>query len=115
MAGRTAFESSYERHFHEVVIEPGTRLSELYAGLRRATVNRIHHQGIKDLAPGFVVEARCPDDGMIEAVRRSGPGYVAAVQWHPEFHDPADPATIDDTPLLQDFLAAARDARTARG
>lgn len=105
----------YERHFHEVVIEPGTRLSELYAGLRRATVNSIHHQGIKDLAPGFVVEARCPDDGMIEAVRRSGPGYVAAVQWHPEFHDPADPATIDDTPLLQDFLAAARDARTARG
>ena len=40
----------------------------------------------------FVVEARCPEDGMVEAVRKRGPGYVAAVQWHPEFHDVNDPA-----------------------
>ena len=59
------------------------------------TVNSIHHQGIKDLAPGFDVEARCPDDGMIEAIRRRGPGYVAAVQWHPEFHD-TEHGTFDD-------------------
>ena len=57
---------------------------------RRAKVNSIHHQGIKDLAPGFDIEARCPDDGMIEAIRRRGPGYLAAVQWHPEFHDTGD-------------------------
>ncbi|HEY6133289.1 MAG TPA: gamma-glutamyl-gamma-aminobutyrate hydrolase family protein [Rubrivivax sp.] len=102
----------YERHFHTIDIEPCTRLAGLYPGLRRATVNSIHHQAIKDLAPGFVVEARCPEDGMIEAVRRSsGPSYIAAVQWHPEFHDRGDPATIDDTPMLNDFLAAARAAR----
>ena len=101
----------YERHFHEVEFVPGTRLAALYPDRQRAMANSIHHQGIKDLAPDFVVEARCPDDGMIEAVRKRGPGYVAAVQWHPEFHDPNDPVTLDDTPILQDFLDAARAAR----
>jgi len=101
----------YEHHHHAVEFVPGTHLASLFPDVRRATTNSIHHQGIKDLAPDFVVEARCPDDGMIEAVRRRGPGYVAGVQWHPEFHDPAHPVTLDDTPILHDFLSAARDAR----
>jgi len=103
----------YERHFHTVEFVPGSRLAGLYPGVSRATVNSIHHQGIKDLAPGFEVEARCVDDGLIEAFRRSGPGFVAGVQWHPEFHDPADPATLDDRPLYDAFLDAARVAKTA--
>ena len=41
--------------------------------VERARVNSIHHQGIKDLAPDFEVEARCPDDGMVEAIRRARP------------------------------------------
>ncbi len=103
----------YERHFHQIRIEPGSRLAELYPGLQQTVANSIHHQGIRDLAPGFVVEARCPDDGIIEAIRRTeGPGYVAGVQWHPEFHDPQDGRTIDDRPMLQDFLAACRAARS---
>jgi putative glutamine amidotransferase len=106
----------YERHYHAIEIEPGTRLAALYPGVRRALTNSIHHQCIRDLAPGFVVEARCPEDGTIEAVRRAdGSSYVAAVQWHPEFHrrpSPAgEPETLDDSALLQDFLAAARAAR----
>ena len=101
----------YEHHHHAVEFVPGTHLASLFPGLRRATTNSIHHQGIKDLAPGFVVEARCPEDGLIEAVRRQGGSYVAAVQWHPEFHEPDHPQTLDDRPILQDFLAAARAAR----
>jgi putative glutamine amidotransferase len=100
--------SIYERHFHAVELLPGTRLAELYPGLGRATINSIHHQGIKDLAPGFTVEAHCPDDGMVEAVRWQGPSYVAAVQWHPEFHIPGDPDNFNDAPMLHDFLQAAR-------
>jgi putative glutamine amidotransferase len=100
--------SAFERHFHSVELVPGTRLAQLYPGVHHGTVNSLHHQAIKDLAPGFVVEAVCPDDGMIEAVRRAGAGYVAAVQWHPEFHIPGDPDTFDDAPLLKDFLQAAR-------
>jgi hypothetical protein len=101
----------YEQHFHRVRFVPGSHLAGLYPGLETATTNSIHHQGIKDLAEGFVVEARCPDDGMVEAIRRSGPGFVAGVQWHPEFHRPDDPTTLDDSPILQDFLRAARAAR----
>ncbi len=103
--------SAFERHYHAVELVPGTRLSELYPGVQRGTVNSLHHQAIKDLAPDFVIEAVCPEDGMIEAVRRRGAGYVAAVQWHPEFHVPGDPVNFDDTPLLNDFLQAARDLR----
>jgi putative glutamine amidotransferase len=104
---------AYEQHFHRVRFVPGTRLAALYPGLEQTITNSIHHQGIRALAPGFVVEAQCPEDGVIEAIRAGsdGPGWVAGVQWHPEFHRPGDPATLDDRPLLQDFLAAARAAR----
>lgn len=100
----------YDQLFHSVEFEPGTRLAQLYAGQRGATVNSVHHQGIKVLARDFVVEARCPDDQTIEAVRWQGPSYVAAVQWHPEFHAGVTGALglIDDAPLLADFRAECR-------
>lgn len=100
----------YDHNFHQLEIVPETRLEALLAGAQSCKINSIHHQGIKDLAEGFVVEARCPDDGMIEAIRHTGPGYIAAVQWHPEFHRP-ELDTLDDTPLLNDFLDAARAAK----
>jgi putative glutamine amidotransferase len=101
----------YERHFHEIELVPGTRLAQLYPRVKRARVNSIHHQGIKRVASDFEVEARCPEDGMVEAIRRRGPGYVAAVQWHPEFHNTAAHGSFDDTAMLNDFLAAARASR----
>ncbi len=97
----------YDRNVHDIELLPGSRLSALYPGLVTARVNSVHHQAIKDLAPGLVAEARCPRDGLIEAVRRPGRGFVAAVQWHPEFQR-ADLGTLDDRPLLQDFLDAVR-------
>jgi putative glutamine amidotransferase len=101
----------YDRHLHTIELLPGTRLAELYPGVQRATASSIHHQALKDLAPGLVVEARCPEDGVVEAVRWTGPGYVAGVQWHPEFHDPANAQSFDGGPMLQDFLAAAASLR----
>lgn len=101
----------YENHHHAVEFVPGTRLASLFPGVARATTNSIHHQGIKALAPEFTVEARCPDDGLIEAVRWRGPSFVAGVQWHPEFHEPDHPHTLDDRAILRDFLAAARAAQ----
>ena len=100
-------EAAFELNFHPLAVVPGTRLASLLRDTGSFKVNSIHHQGIKDLAPGFVVEARCPDDGMIEAIRLTGDAYVAAVQWHPEFHAQAL-GTLDDTPMLMDFLDAAR-------
>jgi putative glutamine amidotransferase len=102
----------YDNNFHMVDIEPGTRLAHLYPQERHCRVNSIHHQAIKDLAPGFDVEARSSEDGLVEAIRRrdTGKPYLAAVQWHPEFHR-ADTDTIDDAALLDDFLSAARAGR----
>ena len=101
----------YDHNFHQLEVVPKTRLEALLKGTKNCKINSIHHQGIKDLAPGFIVEGRCPEDGMIEAIRHDGPTYVAAVQWHPEFHRP-EHDTLDDTPLLQDFLAAAQAVKT---
>jgi putative glutamine amidotransferase len=101
----------YDQHFHAVDLVPGTRLAQLYPGASRFTVNSVHHQGINRLADDFIVEAVCPDDEVIEAVRWRGPSYVAAVQWHPEFHKPVEHGVIDDGPILNDFLEAARGLR----
>ncbi|MDE2457244.1 MAG: type 1 glutamine amidotransferase [Burkholderiales bacterium] len=103
--------SKYERHFHRVELLPGTRLAELYPGRSEGVTNSIHHQGIKGLAPGFEVEARCPEDGIVEAIRHKAGGWVAGVQWHPEFHRSLAHEGFDDTPMLDDFLGAARATR----
>jgi putative glutamine amidotransferase len=100
--------SIYDQNLHSVNFVPGTRLAQLYPGTQSATVNSVHHQGIKDLARDFVVEARCPDDGIVEAFRWTGPSFVAGVQWHPEFHDWESEHVLNDEAILRDFLAACR-------
>ena len=102
---------TYDLNFHDVAIEAGSHLDSLLAAQPSRKINSVHHQGVKDLAAGFAVEARCPVDGMVEAIRHTGKSWVAAVQWHPEFHKPGL-GTLDDEPILQDFLTAARAART---
>jgi len=102
---------AYDRNFHAVDVLEGTRLARLLGGGRHR-INSVHHQGVKDLAPGFEVEAVSPDDGVIEAIRHRGRQWIAGVQWHPEFHRP-ELGVVDDTPLLRDFLEAARAARKA--
>lgn len=102
----------YDRNLHRVEFTPGSHLARLYPDAATHTVNSVHHQGIKELATGFTVEARCPEDGIIEAIRYTGPAWIAAVQWHPEFHRPAL-GTIDDAPILRDFLHAAQAASAA--
>lgn len=102
---------AYDQHFHEVMLVAGTTLARIYSGRGRARVNSIHHQGIRDLGEGLVCEAVSVPDQVIEAIRRRGPGYVVGVQWHPEFHDPANADLLDGGPLLQEFLEFAEAAR----
>ena len=100
---------TYDLNFHDIEIVKGTRLSKLYPGVERSRVNSIHHQGIRRLADGFTVEAWSYPDRVPEAIRRTGgpmPGYIAATQWHPEFHRQGANPTIDDTAILNDFLQA---------
>ncbi len=48
-------------------------------------VNSSHHQSAEVIGDGLRAVARCPDDGIIEAVEGTSPDhFVLAVQWHPE-------------------------------
>ncbi len=75
---------------HDVSIEEGTQLASII-GAGATNVNSMHHQGIKTLAPGLVVNARAPD-GLIEGVEGRDDGYLIGVQWHPEELVETDPA-----------------------
>jgi putative glutamine amidotransferase len=97
----------YDANRHEIDLVAGSRLAELYPGPRRVTVNSVHHQAVKELADGFVVEARSATDDIIEAVRLPGERFVAAVQWHPEFTPLGTTDQIAAEPVIDDFLAAA--------
>jgi putative glutamine amidotransferase len=66
---------------------------------------------VKVLGRELRVEASSVPDGLVEALRWTGRGFVLGVQWHPEFHLPGAQELLDSTPLLDEFLAAARKAR----
>lgn len=99
---------AYDRNEHELVVAEGTGLAGLVGpGVHR--INSVHHQGIKDVAPGLVVEARSADDDVVEAIRLSDSSgrWCAGVQWHPEFVRADDTHLLDDAPLRAEFLANA--------
>ena len=48
-------------------------------------VNSSNHQSADAIGEGLRIIARCPDDGIIEALEGPAPDhFVLAVQWHPE-------------------------------
>ncbi|MGE5094531.1 MAG: gamma-glutamyl-gamma-aminobutyrate hydrolase family protein [Betaproteobacteria bacterium] len=99
-------EATYDKCFHEMRIMPTSWLSRIYPGMTVTRVNTIHHQAVKQLGEGLVVEAMSEPDGVVEAMRWEGHSFVVGVQWHPEFMDPRDPSLIDSRPLLRAFLHA---------
>ena len=101
----------YDRHSHAIAWGKDSGLSRLYPGTESARVISIHHQSIKALGRGLRVEAASCDDGVIEAVRLDGKPFVLGLQWHPEFHPPGASDLLDCTPILDEFLNAARGRR----
>jgi putative glutamine amidotransferase len=110
----------YDQLQHEISIEPDSWLTRVYPGLAVGRVNTVHHQAIKALGRGLQVEARAVPDGLIEAVRyqpspaESPAPWIYAVQWHPEFQDPADRSLLPTAPLRDLFLEAATERRHRR-
>ncbi len=100
---------AYEKNVHAVRFEPGSGFARMFPGAGEARVNSIHHQAIKGLGRDLAAEAISQPDGVIEGIRRTAPGFVVGVQWHPEFHRPGDSSVLDCTPLLDAFLSAARE------
>ncbi len=100
--------SIYDDHYHHVTFEAGSRLCTLYPQRRTVKVNTLHHQAVKDLGRDLKVEARSTEDGLVEAIRYQGGQYLVGVQWHPEFLDHLDAELLDGSPLIEEFLEAAR-------
>jgi putative glutamine amidotransferase len=65
-----------------VDIAPHTRLAHLVKA-PSLPVNSLHHQAVKDVAPGLTITAQAPD-GIVEAVEAEGHPFALGVQWHPE-------------------------------
>jgi putative glutamine amidotransferase len=86
---------------HTVHLNGSGRLASILGG-PEIQVNSLHHQGIRRLAQGLQASAYAPDD-LVEAVELPGPGFVLAVQWHPEW--------MQDDPgmrrLFAEFVASA--------
>ena len=60
-------------------------------------VNSSHHQSADTIGDGLKIVARCPTDGIVEAIEGTQPDhFVLAVQWHPErsFDDDAHSRAI---------------------
>jgi putative glutamine amidotransferase len=100
----------YDQNFHEIEIVQSGELAKLYKGQKIAKVNSVHHQGVKDLGKGLVIEALSRTDQLVEALRLKGSDFVVGVQWHPEFQDNSDRSVLSIKPLLKAFLRRAKHA-----
>ena len=67
---------------HTVAIDPQAHLAEIL-GSSSVPVNSLHHQALKEVAPGLMISAHAPDQ-IIEAVEAEGHPFALGVQWHPE-------------------------------
>ncbi|HKT20694.1 MAG TPA: gamma-glutamyl-gamma-aminobutyrate hydrolase family protein [Stellaceae bacterium] len=86
---------------HRVLIERGTLLHQITQA-DSLDVNSAHHQAVKDVAPGVVVDARAPD-GVIEGIEDPRRRFCIGVQWHPEYA-----ISVGDKRLFAAFIAACR-------
>jgi putative glutamine amidotransferase len=88
---------------HVVDVDPFSELGRA-TGENRIRVNSLHHQALREIAPGLRSTAR-GEDGTVEGVE-SDDGLVVAVQCHPE-------ELTADFPwartLFERFVARARD------
>lgn len=76
---------------HPVQVDESSRAAGIF-GETLLSVNSLHHQGLKDIAPALTAVGHAPD-GLVEAVEMSEHPYALAVQWHPEW--------LTDQPSMQ--------------
>lgn len=93
----------YNGHQH-VRLAKGCKVAAA-VGIDDLLVNSIHHQAVRDLAPGFTAVGWA-DDGVIEAIEHDDLSWpLLAVQWHPEYLGQAEDAA--SWALFDSLVAAA--------
>lgn len=68
---------------HKIKVHDGTKL-KLIVKQEKLEVNTTHHQAVKKLGRGLIVNATA-EDGVIEGIESTKHFFVLGVQWHPEF------------------------------
>ncbi|HEY3304774.1 MAG TPA: gamma-glutamyl-gamma-aminobutyrate hydrolase family protein [Candidatus Binatia bacterium] len=68
---------------HLVTIVKGTKLRKI-VGRESLEVNTTHHQAVKKLGKGLIVNAAA-EDQVVEGIESRKHTFVLGVQWHPEF------------------------------
>ncbi|HEV7222293.1 MAG TPA: gamma-glutamyl-gamma-aminobutyrate hydrolase family protein [Pirellulales bacterium] len=86
-------------HRHALEVVQGTLMERVY-GEGEIRVNSTHHMAIDEVAPGFMVTARCPD-GVVEAIESTQPDWFAlGTQFHPE----SESASALDLRIFEEFI-----------
>ncbi len=95
---------------HNVAVDSGSTLARIVkeagADSARLPVNSSHHQSAAAVGKGLRIVARCPEDGVVEALESTEPDhFVLAVQWHPERSVHAD---APSRAIFEALIKAAR-------
>jgi putative glutamine amidotransferase len=96
-----------EEALHTIKLVAHTKLQKIMEGESMVT-NTIHHQAIKDLAPGLIANAYT-SDGLIEGIEGENDPFILGVQWHPELMFGKHPHMLK---LFSAFVEAARQRRS---
>jgi putative glutamine amidotransferase len=98
----------YDGH-QRVRLDPGCLVSKV-VGTTQLMVNSIHHQAIKDTAPGLRAVGWAAD-GIIEAIEHDDRDWtMLGVQWHPEYLGETDDEA--SFALFSSLIEAARSVGT---
>jgi putative glutamine amidotransferase len=102
---------------HAVEVDSASRLAAIIASGANVSekdvlsipVNSSHHQAAEVAGNGLRVVARCPEDGIIEALEgTTDDHFVMAVQWHPE-------RSMEEDEASRAIFRALVEAARARG
>jgi putative glutamine amidotransferase len=106
-ATRHDYYPDWERDYlaHPVQVQTDSRLHSIL-GAKTIEVNSLHHQAIRQVAPGLVPTAYAPD-GIVEAVELQQHPFGLAVQWHPEW--------LTAHRQMRDLFSAFAEAASSRG
>lgn len=86
---------------HIVRVSAGTLLHRI-VGTDELPVNSAHHQAVKAVPDGVVIDAVAPD-GVIEGIEDPRQRFCLGVQWHPEYD-----ISAGDGKIFAAFIGAAR-------
>ncbi len=91
--------------WHEIALDGGGRIADVYGKGAVLRVNSRHHQGVapEGVAKGLRITATSPD-GWVEAVEGESQRWLVGVQWHPERPE----MHPDSDPLFASFADACR-------